>query len=201
MLTVAIIAMALLGLMTSLDSAGRLTLTAQRHEQAISVGQQEIERLRAYAYAQLDHASRPSQESSGIPAGDPHPEHPFNPNYYVQGAPGTHFEIRSDYKNSASAPPSGFSAHPGGPANAEPLVDAVSGGAVEAGPETVEVGTTVMKVWRYVTWRRDPRQSCSTAPCRHSKRITVAVRPEPSPGIAPTRPIFVSTVVVPPPGT
>ena len=203
LMAILLISIALVAMMTSLDAAGRLTLVAQRHEQAISIGQQEIERLRAITYAQLDLAAKPSHEGTGLAAGDPHQQYPKNPNFYVQGVPGTHFEIRSDYKNSSSAPPSGFTPHPGGPAGAEPLVDEIAGGAVNPGPQTVQVGSTEVKVWRYVTWRRDPRQTaCAPSPCvqKNSKRITVAVRPESSAGVGPLRPIYVSTVVTSPTG-
>ena len=199
MIAAGLVSVALVALMGTLDTSRQLTLEAQRHEQAISIGQREIEKLRVTNYYQLDLASRPSHESTGVTEADGNPTNPRNPNYYVQGTPGTSFLIKTDYNDYASPQVSGV------PAAGEPFVDQLPGGQVNKGPETYTVGETEVTVWRYITWRdvpsldlNDPICAVARSDC-DSKRITVAVRPEaPSTGQGPTRPIYLSTVVTPP---
>jgi prepilin-type N-terminal cleavage/methylation domain-containing protein len=189
LVAVTVLAVGLLAAVGTIDYSSRETVEAQRSEQALSVGQREIERLRSYAYADLRYQAQPAHGTEGNPAGDNFPNNPTNPNYYVQdGAPAT-FLIKSDFRNKQSATVA-----------TEELVE--TGGTIAAGPETFPVGLTSVKVWRYSTYRDEPR--CTKAPCfgttKDTKRITVAVMPATTTsGIGPTKPIYLSSVVVPPP--
>jgi prepilin-type N-terminal cleavage/methylation domain-containing protein len=198
MIAAALVGTALVAMMASLDSAGQLTLEAQRHEQAISIGQREIEELRVTPYYQLDLTSKPNHANTGVGVGQPYQDNPRNPNYYVQGNPGTSFLIKTDYNNLNSPQVAGV------PAAGEPFVDELAGGTVTSGPEVYTVGETEVSVWRYITWRDVPALDLPDPSCAvvrtdcDSKRITVAVRPEAPEGQGPTRPIYLSTVVTPP---
>ena len=193
----------LLAAVRILDGSATAILAAQRHEQAVSLGQREIERLHAYSYADLDLSSLPTPGTSGTVAGESYAANPRNPNYWLSGT-GTSMRllVKTDYNNTASTTPAGVNA------SGELLVDDVANTGtppvgISPGPETVTVGTTQMTVYRYVSWRNDPRCPTTVAGCsteKDSKRITVAVvvTPSGSNALGPTRPIWFSSVVTPP---
>jgi len=188
LIAMALISLGLVAVLTSLDRAGERTLGAQAQEQTISYGQREIERLRTYPYDQLALSSLPTASGDGIQAGDGQTSNPRNPNYYVNG---TRYLIKADYGNKASGTP------PNVPVAGELMI---SGGTIPPGPETVTVGVIRVKVYRYITWRDDPR--CPDATCpgeQDTKRITVAVVPdETGPKEAgKLRPFYFSSVVIP----
>jgi type II secretory pathway pseudopilin PulG len=188
MLAATMLTIGLLAVAGTIDLAGQTTVAAQRHEQAISVAQREIEELRGLSYASLGHAAPlPNHGDADAPAGDSNPR---NPNYYVVAGT-SNFLIKSNYRDSSSDPA------PGTTAAGEPMV---TGGTVQGGPETVSIAGTQAKVYRYITWRDEPFQTCPTGAgtCR-TKRITVAVVLNASasePG--PSKPVWVSTYVADP---
>jgi prepilin-type N-terminal cleavage/methylation domain-containing protein len=188
LIALALISIGMVAVLSSLDRASDRTLGAQAQEQTISYGQREIERLRTVPYDQLGLSSLAAASGDGLQAGDGQTNNPKNPNYYVSGS---RFLIKSDYGDKAS----------GTPPNVSPTGELmVSGGTVTPGPDTVDVGTIRVKVYRYVTWRNDPRCPDSTCPGdQDTKRITVAVVPDEA-GSKPSaklRPYYFSSVVVP----
>jgi len=205
MMAVLLISVGVLAVIGTLDASATSILAAQRHEQGVAFGQREIERLRAYSYAELDLSSRPTQSSDGNTPGGTYPNHPRNPNFYVVGSgPGTvgqRFLVKRNYRDKNSGTPAGVSS------SGELLVDDVTNGAsppvgVAPGPETFAAGSTQITVYRYLSWRNDNR--CPDAVCpgeKDSKRITIAVVLGPSgpDGIRSERPIWLSSVVTPPP--
>ena len=185
MVAMLLLAVALMGVMGSLDASGESTLTAQRNEQAVSIAQREIEQIRSLGWAQIGLTALPPQEGAGNPPNDPTPAAPRNPNYYVNGS---NLLIKTRFNDSASPNV------PGTPAAGEPLV---TGGAVDPGPASFVLGPTRGRVHRYVTETSDcvAGQDCDeSSPAR---RITVAVVLDLGGG-GPTKPIWLSTIVTDP---
>ncbi len=191
-----VIALGVMAVVGSMDAASKSIVGAQREEQAIAIGQREIEKLRTLRYDQVDLTTTPTTATGTActPADDPEPKHPADPNCYVATGPPARFLIKSNYRDNTSAPPAGV------PTSGERLVNEIAGGGVVAGPESIAVGSTNVKVWRYVTYRNDNR--CPDVNCpgdADSKRITVAVVPDATvKGLGLSKPIYVSTVVTPP---
>jgi prepilin-type N-terminal cleavage/methylation domain-containing protein len=188
LIAMALISIGMVAVLSSLDRASDRTLGAQAQEQTISYGQREVEKLRTFPYDQLGLSTLPAPGGDGLQSGDGQTNNPKNPNYYVSG---TRFLIKSDYGDKTSGTPPDVSA-------AGELM--VAGGTVAPGPETVDVGAIKVKIYRYVTWRNDPRCPDTTCPGdQDTKRITVAVVPDEA-GSKPSaklRPYYFSSVVVP----
>lgn len=201
-LVVSVGIVALLGSFAAVTKSG---LSAQHHQQLLAYGQRQIERLRTYDYTtEMGLTSLPVQSGDGNPAGDPTPNAPANPNYYVAG---TAFKIMARYSDKSSGLAPGVSPNP------EPM-DAVSNDAkltsakIDPGPTSFSVGATTGKVYRFVTWRSEhcPASTPSgiTNPCtgNDSKRITIAIVPDTvGNGSGPGKPIWLSTVVSDPDST
>jgi len=189
---VVVMAFVLIGLLAAVGSMDRVqtsVTSSELREQAVRVGQREIERLRTYAYADLKLSTLPTPGADGVPAGDPMPGYPRNPHFYVKAPGYPAYEIKTDYGDKFSGAPAGVS--PSG----ERLVEA--GGTIVSGPQTYTVASTRVSVYRYLTYRNDNR--CPNALCpgdNDSKRVTVAVVAGSGPDAI--RPIYFSTVVVPP---
>ncbi len=187
----AVLSIGLLGVFTSFNLAGTAAYSAQRHEQAVAVGQAEIERLKALDYSDLALTTAPSNQPAGNPAGDPAPQNPSNPNFYVTASG---FKVMNNYRDSGSGTVTGT------PAAGEPFVVS-AGGAVNPGPETFDNGQASGRVYRYVTWRDD---TCTGLLCpgnQDGKRVTVAVVMNAAGNrAAPTKPIYISSIVTDPRG-
>ncbi len=202
-----LLAVGLVGALSAFDGARKESYHAQRHEQAVSVAQREIERLRVIPYDELGLTSVPTHEDDGVPPDDAHENNPLNPNFYVGGSG---YLIRDDYGNSTNTASPVY-----GGSEAFVVADASTPvPTVDPGPEevTLDDGDTEdddmsFSVWRYVTWRDDPENNdpqCTGVAdqedpncTRDTKRLIVAVRPEPPPDLG-ERPIYTLTVVVPP---
>jgi len=180
LVAVLIISIGLIGVLTTFDASERSSQAAQRHEQALAVGQRELERMKSISYSTLGLSSIPAPGGDGNPAGDPRPNNPRNPNFYV--TTGSLFSIKADYadKNSTTL-------------RSETLVGA---GSVIQGPESFDAGAGTGKIYRYITYRTESCSGCSGT--TDSKRITVAVVMDDDKRSAPTRPIYLSTVVTDP---
>lgn len=186
LVAVTILAVGLTAIIGSIDRSTQLTLGAQAREQMSAYGQRELERLRTIPYADLGLVSLPAASGSGLSPDDGEQGNPRSPNFYVNG---TRFRVKSDYANSASAPP------PGVPSTGEEMN---TPGQVAAGPEAVSVGQIKILVYRYVTWRDDP--GCANcAGDQDTKRVTVAVAPADATSreARSVRPLYFSTVVTP----
>ncbi len=193
---------ALLGSVAAVTKSG---LSAQHHQQLLAYGQRQIERLRTYDYTtQMGLTSLPVASGDGNLAGDPTPDTPSNPNYYVSG---TGFKIMARYsdKNSGLAP--GVSPNPE-PMDAASNDTNLTAARINPGPISFSAGATTGKVYRFVTWRSEHCPSSTTSgitnPCTgyDSKRITIAIVPDTvGNGSGPGKPIWLSTVVSDPNST
>ncbi len=95
-----LVSVALMALGGVFDAAGRESLSAQRHEQAISVAQRQLEQIRSLRWDQIGMTSLPTHQAAGNPPNDPTPAVPSNPNYYVSGQA---LLIKSNYRDMGSA--------------------------------------------------------------------------------------------------
>jgi type II secretory pathway pseudopilin PulG len=190
---VTILAVGLFATIESLVRASEASLQAQRHEQALSTAQREIERLRLTPYANLRLTSNPGPQPSGLTTGETNPR---NPDYYVvAGTPSNRFLIKSNYHDATSPPLAGVDP------NGEELVTGDSATGTVVHYSTFTSGATEGNIYRYVTYR-DERCGATTDTCpgtADSKRLTVAVVLDASPnGTGPDRPVYLSTVVTEP---
>ncbi len=207
-----LVVVGLVALLAAFDATGRTALAAQRHGQAVSYAQREIERLRTLDYdTQLGVTSLPAgAASTGNAAGDPTPDNPVNPLYYVTG---TSLKVMANYSNRNSGLQAGISPNP------EPLVGPadpkLTDPRVNPGPEPFVDGPTTGKVYRFVTYRKESCGGVSILgvsvanPCsvdalgqpdgKDSKRVTVAVVLDSLADKAgPSKPVWMSSVVTDP---
>jgi prepilin-type N-terminal cleavage/methylation domain-containing protein len=183
MVAMLLVATALVALAGSFDVAGKASVGAQRHEQVVAFAQRQLESIRSRPWGQIGMATLPTNQAAGNPAGDPTPQVPRNPSYYVSGSA---LLIKTNYRNMSSGLVTGT------PATGEPFV---TGGDV-APSEAFSVGSTTGTVYRYVTWRRECVAATGSCDADASKRITVAVvLDNPARGSGPSKPIWLSTVV------
>lgn len=200
-----LVAIAVVALLGSLDAVSKTNVAAQRHQQALAYGQREIERLRTLDYrTELGLTSLPAASGDGIAAGDPTPNAPKNPNYYVSG---TGLKIMASYSNKTGGLQPGVSPNP------EPLVGpgeaTLTSAQVNPGPEAFTLNGTSGKIYRYVTWRSEHCPAATTSgianPCdgtKDSKRITIAIVLDAvGNGAGPGKPIWLSSVVSDPNAT
>jgi Tfp pilus assembly protein PilV len=196
-----VLAIGVIGTLLVFSVSGRTALGAQTREQATSVGQREIERIKAMTYSDIGLTSLPAHAATGVPAGQPTPDNPANPNYYVTATNPPNLLIKSNWHDSSSAVAAGT------PAAGEPLLD---GGTIAPGPTTFTDGKTSGKIYRYVTWHVETCGGSTAALCpakaaspttpaieagtQATKRVTVAVVLD-APGQRLPRPMYVSTVV------
>jgi prepilin-type N-terminal cleavage/methylation domain-containing protein len=205
MVAALLVAIGVVAILGSLDAVSKTGVAAQRHQQAVAYGQREIERLRTLDYrTKLGLTSFPAASGDGIAAGDPTPNAPKNPNYYVSG---TGLKIMARYADKTSGLQPGVSPNP------EPLVGPgepdLTSPQVNPGPESFSVNGTSGKIYRYVTWRSEHCPATTTSgianPCpgtKDSKRITIAIVLDPvANGAGPSKPIWLSSVVSDPDAT
>jgi hypothetical protein len=186
MVAMLLLGVALVAISGSFDASGRSSLSAQRHEQAVSIAQRELEKVRSLGWGAIGMASTPVQEAAGNPVGDNTPAAPRNPNFYVNAG---RLKIKSNFLDSGSA------ALAGTPAAGEPFV---TPGDVQPGPTAFTSGATTGQVYRHVTWRSDciAGQACDG---QNSKRVTVAVVLDHIGGDAgPAKPVWLTTIVTDP---
>lgn len=194
-----LVAIGVIALLGSLDAVSKTNVAAQRHQQALAYGQREIERLRTLDYrTELGLTSFPAASGDGIVAGDPTPNAPKNPNYYVSG---TGLKIMASYSDKTSGLQAGVSPNP------EPLVGpgeaTLTSAQVNPGPQAFTLNGTSGKIYRYVTWRSEHCPASTTSgianPCdgtKDSKRITIAIVLDAvGNGAGPGKPIWLSSVV------
>ena len=143
-----VIAIGLVAMLAAFTSTERQTSVATKQSQAIAAGQDELERLRDLPFSQLALSSLPSNASDGLKAGDPIPDNPRNPNFYVSGS---NFLIKKTYGNKNSGP---LNPQPGEVVSQEPFVSPIAGGV--APQSRIKVGgsaTDDATLYRYITWR------------------------------------------------
>jgi Tfp pilus assembly protein PilV len=195
-----LLAVGILGTMLALDGATRGSFSAQRHEQAISLAQRELEKITAYPFARI--------ELDGYPSAvvDPTPNNPSDPRQYVSG---TNFQIKKNYNNSAAGKPADTGTTE--PLVADPDGDPAADGYsiptisqnVPIGPPSAGGVQQEATIWRFVTYRDE---NCAVlglidlCPAEQgSKRITVAVALEPSGnGSGPSKPTYLTSLVTDP---
>jgi type II secretory pathway pseudopilin PulG len=205
MVAALLVAVGVVAILGSLDAVSKTGVAAQRHQQAVAYGQREIERLRTLDYrTELGLTSFPVASGDGIVAGDPTPNVPKNPNYYVSG---TGLKIMARYSDKTSGLQPGVSPNP------EPLVGPGESGLtspqVNAGPQSFSINGTSGKIYRYVTWRSEHCPATTTSgitnPCpgtKDSKRITIAIVLDAvGNGAGPSKPIWLSSVMSDPDAT
>jgi prepilin-type N-terminal cleavage/methylation domain-containing protein len=205
MVAALLVAIGVVAILGSLDAISKTGVAAQRHQQAVAYGQREIERLRTLDYrTELGLTSLPAASGDGIVAGDPTPNAPKNPNYYVSG---TGLKIMAQYSDKTSGLQPGVSPNP------EPLVGAGESGLtspqVDPGPQNFSINGTSGKIYRYVTWRSEHCPAATTSgitnPCpgtKDSKRITIAIMLDAvGNGAGPSKPIWLSSVISDPDAT
>ncbi len=176
-----VLAFGLVAVMGSVDVAGRAAVSAQKNEQAVSIAQREIERIKNLSWADVGLTSLPASASHGNPAGDTS-TNPTNPRYYVSG---TNLLIKTNYRDWTSGTVAGVAA--GGE-------QMVSGGDVAPGPDTFSANGRSGKIYRFVSWRDE---NCSGNRCpgtQDSKRVTVAVVLDAARG-GPSKPLWFSSIV------
>lgn len=194
-----VVAIGLVGAMTAFDAATKRSYGAQLHEQAISLGQGEIERLASYPLDELELDVAPTAVSDLQ-------QNPDDPRAYVAG---TDFLILRNYHDRTSGTPDelereGRSTEPLilDP-DADPAADGVSipptNVGVPLGPVSPTGAQETATVHRFITERAEPCLEVGAAVhCpdeSRSKRLTVAVVLEgedSSPG--PDKPVYVSSV-------
>lgn len=159
-----ILAIGIIALVPSFDSSRRLTTAGEANQVASTIGQRELERIKALPYSQIAMAAVPA--GAGSPA----------PTDYIVTTGVTGCSTASPcYQWDNSGAPSS--------ANTEPLdVDATNGDAT-ANPTPWNTpspsgGTRLSgKIYRFVTWVKDPY--CTSQSCQGSsqqyKRITIGV--------------------------
>ncbi len=190
-----LLAVGILATISALDGAAKGTYSAQRHEQAISLAQREIEQIVAQPFEEIALSTMPTAVA------DATPNNPADPRAYIAG---TNFMIKRNYYNSAAGPPPD---HPDretlvvdGSSSITPLTQNVPLGPASAGGVQPEA-----TIWRFVTRREDdcalldlPLVDLCAAE-QGTKRITVAVALESSGnGAAPSKPTYLTTVVTDP---
>jgi prepilin-type N-terminal cleavage/methylation domain-containing protein len=171
LIAVAIMSFGVAATMRVFGAAGRTTVRAQQHEIAVQQAQAELDRLGALSYGELALMSAPVASSD-----------PTHPGSKVSGST---FAVRTDLSEALVLAPG-----PGATAKVEP------------GPQAFAVGTaggtTLGKLYRYVTWRDEscPLNLCDGA--QNTKRLIVAVTIDILSGSAAAAPVWVSTIVVDP---
>lgn len=190
-----LLAVGILATVGALEGASKGSYSAQRHEQAISLAQREIEQIVARPFADIALNTMPTAVV------DPTPNNPSDPRAYIAG---TDFMIKRNYYNSAAGPPPD---HPdrealvvAGSSPIAPLTQNVPLGPASAGGVQTEA-----TIWRFVTRREDdcalldlPLLDLCAAE-QGTKRVTVAVALEPAgSGAAPNKPTYLTTVVTDP---
>lgn len=159
-----VIAVGLIAVLGAFASTEKQTSVAQRQAQAAAIGQRELERLRDRPFDKLALTSIPtSAGGDGLDPGDPSPNNPRNPSFYVNdsGSP-IRLRIKQEFRDQTSA------ALAGTPTAGEPFVTASPSGVAPTFTDSVD-GNGVT-VHRYVTWRDE---SCAaTLPGNLASRIT-----------------------------
>lgn len=200
MVAALLLSVGILGTMLALDGAARGSYSAQRHEQAISLAQRELEKVTAFPFNRIELDGYPTAVA------DPNPNNPSDPRAYVSGS---NFLIKKSYNNSAAGKPADTG-------TSEPLVvdpdaaPAADGYSIPTITQNVPIGPPSAggiqqeaTVWRFVTYRDE---NCAVlglidlCPAEHgSKRITVAVALERSGnGAGPTKPTYLTSLVTDP---
>jgi hypothetical protein len=195
-----LLAVGILGTMLALDGAARGSYSAQRHEQAISLAQREIERIAAFPFNRVELDAYPTAVV------DPTPNNPSDPRAYVSG---TNFLIKKSYNNSAAGAPADNGA-------SEPLVrdpdaaPAADGYSIPTITQNVPIGPPSAggvqqeaTVWRFVTYRDENCRLLGLVDLcpaeQGAKRLTVAVALEPSGnGSGPSKPTYLTSVMTDP---
>ncbi len=196
-----VLGVGLVGAMAALDGANRGAYEAQRHEQAVSLAQREVERLQALAFNRLELDAYPQTSADTS-------TNPDDPRAYVSGGD---LLIRTNYHDRNSPPPDELAS---AGRDREPFVvdsdvsdDPVSVPPLTAGVHLAPVSSSgaqaTADVHRFIT-RRD--QSCAVAGIaltdlcpdeEGARRIVVAVTHDDSTG-TPRKPVYVTGVVTDP---
>jgi len=186
----------------ALEGASKASYSAQRHEQAISIAQREIEKIAAFPWDFVELDSYPTAVV------DATPNNPADPRAYVSG---TNFALKRNYYDSAAGPPSDSPAQEAmvTDPDASPTADGYSipplSQNVPVGPPSASGVQPEATIWRFVTRRAE---DCSLLDLplvnlcpgeQGAKRVTVAVALEPAGnGAAPSKPTYLTTVVTEP---
>jgi prepilin-type N-terminal cleavage/methylation domain-containing protein len=192
LVVILLVGVAIVGILGAFDAATLTAIGAQRHEQAIAIGQREVERLRTLDYAtQLGMTSTPVH--ADVPSTD---TNPGNPNFYVTTSG---LSIKENYGIRTSAT---LATEPFVTTSADAKLTSPQ---VDPGPTPFDDQGTTGTIYRYVTFRDE---HCSLAdiqgtpvldPCpgnQDTKRVTVAVVLDAAGDRAgPSKPIWVSSVV------
>jgi prepilin-type N-terminal cleavage/methylation domain-containing protein len=185
LVTIMVISIGLLAVLDSTINSAALTHGSQRTEQAVVYAQDQVEQLQSIPFAQLGLTSFPANSGTGNPPGDPYPNIPSNPNYYVgtcsSGNPG--LNVQTSYFQPSQ-----------GTLRCE---DFVGGGTVSPGPTTITIGNTTGQMYRYVTALPEGCVVGLTGICLgNEKRVTVAiVLNVAANGALPYKPIWTTSVV------
>lgn len=177
MVAVLVLTIGILALLTSFNSAQKLTLTAERRTALVHRAQRRIERLETYAYQKLAMTAAPSHESG-------------TPNEYV------------DYNNPIACKEvegaGCFAWNDKNTAEEEPLALAETG-TVSAAPEEWSAGNVSGKTYSYVTWATDAVCKEEICPAENDyKRVTVIVTASLAGGREAMTPVRVSSLIANP---
>jgi prepilin-type N-terminal cleavage/methylation domain-containing protein len=192
LVVIMLVGIAFVAILGAFDAATLTAIGAQRHEQAIAIGQREVERLRTLDYAtQLGMTATPVH--ADVPSSD---TSPGNPNFYVT-ASGLSIKENYGVRSSATLATEAFATTSADSQLTSPQVD--------PGPTPFDDQGTTGTIYRYVTFRDE---HCAVAdiqgfpvadPCpgnQDTKRVTVAVVLDAAGDRAgPSKPIWVSSVV------
>lgn len=195
-----VLAVGILATVGALDGASKASYGAQRHEQAISLAQREIERIAAYPFARVELDAAPTATS------DADPNNPTDPRAYVVA--GGNYLIKRNYNNSAAgAPPDNADREPFVvDPDADPVADGYSIPAVSLNVPVGAVSATGIQaeatVWRFVTRRKEGCRLTSLPlvdlcpGAQGARRVVVAVAFEPVGGEAASpKPIYLTSLV------
>jgi hypothetical protein len=156
------------------DNSTRSSFRAEETQSVINVAEREMERLRELSYGELAMTSLPAHETdSNVPTGRIR-----NVNQYCVD--------RVGFDETCPTPPAGLVFNGG---ELEAGAGTVTGGAVNPGPQRIEVGDITADIYRFVVWQDEGEDLLSpgSALCQEKplhfrcktqdyKRVIVAVR-------------------------